>query len=322
MSAVTISPDAQTYLAAVAEELDDLPAADRAELLEDLTLHLSELTDELDERSLETRLGTAASYAAELRAAADLPPRAPGGLALPRRALAVVQRAAAARAVRETRTFLPQLLPGWWVLRGYLVVLLPSLAQVSATRDFPLPAPWGSHPLGMLLVLAAVLLSVALGRRRLPRPLLPVVVVADVVVALLALQVLASAPERLTVHRYRTASATSPFSDSPLVSTHGPVTDVYPFSLDGRPLTDVLLYDQDGRPLETGRQLWWRDHCRRVLAQPKAVGGIPVPQVYPKHYELDPAAVTLSGLPIAPGQCKPAPRPVVPVPTFAPAAAP
>lgn len=318
MTAPTTSEEAQTYLAAVAAELADLSEGDRAELLEDLEMHLAALQEELDERPLEVRLGTPAVYAAELRLAAELPPRSRSGRALPGHLLALATRARESRVAREVVVFVPQLLPAWWVARGYLLVLLPSLTLGTSRRDFPVPAPWGSHLAGVLAVAVAVVLSVAVGRRRLPRLTLPLVVAVDLALVVGAVSVLASAPERLTVHRTRVVGMHAQFADSPLITASGPVTDVYPYTLDGKPLSDVLLYDQNGRPLETGRQLWWADHCRRVLAQPLAVGGVPVPQVYPKHYVLDPAGVTLSGMPITPGQCKALARPAIVVPTLSP----
>lgn len=322
MSAATTSAAAQAYLAAVGRELADLPEPDRADLLEDLTLHLAALEEEQDERSLEARLGPAVTYAAELRSSAGLPPRQAPLAEAASRVRTWLARARGSAVLRETRSFLPQLLPAWWVLRGYLLVLLPSLATVSTARDFPVPAPAGSHVLGAVLVVVAVVLSVLLGRRRLPRPLLAVVVVVDLVVLAAAANLLASAPERLRVRELRTVAAPSPFTDSPLITTRGPVTDIYPYAADGTPLKDVLLYDQDGRPLLTGRQLWWRDHCRRIVAQPKGPDGLPVLQSYPKRYVLDPAAVTLSGMPVKAGQCQEVARPTVVLPTPSPVALP
>ncbi|HWG94036.1 MAG TPA: hypothetical protein VNU66_07435 [Mycobacteriales bacterium] len=77
MTAPTTSPAAQRYLAEVAGELADLPVEERADLLEDLALHLAALDAEGDVRPVGVRLGTPAAYAAELRAAAGLPPAPP-----------------------------------------------------------------------------------------------------------------------------------------------------------------------------------------------------------------------------------------------------
>ena len=76
MTAPTMTTEAAAYLAAVEHELADLPADERAELLEDLAMHLQAVEEEHDERPLEVRLGSAVAYASELRTAAGLPPRA------------------------------------------------------------------------------------------------------------------------------------------------------------------------------------------------------------------------------------------------------
>ena len=76
MTAPTTTPAAEQYLTEVERELADLPADERAELLEDLAMHLAALQEEPDDRSLTERLGSSASYAAELRSAAGLPVRA------------------------------------------------------------------------------------------------------------------------------------------------------------------------------------------------------------------------------------------------------
>jgi hypothetical protein len=104
----------------------------------------------------------------------------------------------------------------------------------------------------------------------------------------------------------------------PLMSRHGPVTDVLPYAADGTPLEGVLLYDQDGRPLRVGFQEWWADECARVLDQPPAADGVPVPNSYPQSYVLDPAGVDLSRSVPRPAETCAAdqPRPHVPLPTF------
>ena len=310
MTAPVTSPSAQAYLAAVKAELADLPADERTELLEDLELHLDSVEAEGGDLPLTARLGPAADYAAELRAAAGLPTREPA----PRRRGPRVRRIAAllvgSAALRETRAFLPTLAPAWWVLRGYLIVLLPCLRQPAGARDFPVPAPGGSHALGVAAVVAAVVVSVALGRRRLPRPVTFLVWVIDAVLAVAAFGTLQEAPRRLATHSVQVVRpAQDPaFQFSPLITEHGPVTDIYPYATDGTPLHDVLLYDQDGRPMQTGKQLWWPDGCRRVLVPPLALDGGPVPFAYPQHYVLDRATVDLSGNPVDNRQCKPVTR--------------
>lgn len=316
MTAPVTSPEAVAFLDAVRQELADLPADERTELLEDLEQHLLAVQAEGDERSLTTRLGTAADYAAELRAAAGLPPRE--SLVRRRRSLPVRRKLTqllASPSVREVRGFLPTLLPAWWVLRGYLVVLLPCLWNISGSRDFPVPAPLGSKALGVAAVLGAVVLSVTIGRRRLPRPVTVLIAVLDLALAVAALGILRDAPHRLAVRRVVHVATPDPsYRFSPLITQRGPVTDIYPYAADGTPLTGVLLYDQDGRPLQTGKQLWFADRCRRVPSPPVALNGAQVPFSYPQTYAL--VGVDLNGLPVQPGQCKVLVRPAITPPAL------
>ncbi|TFV67284.1 UNVERIFIED_ORG: hypothetical protein E4P37_03795 [Bacillus sp. AZ43] len=314
---------AQDYLAAVEHELADLPVDDRSALLEDLAAHLEALAAEDDDRDIAVRLGTPASYAADLRAAAGLPARGaprPSALAGLRERLGeVTAQEAVTVAVRESRRLLGELRPAWWVLRGYLLISVPCLLTSDAVRDFPVPAPLGSRLLGVLLVAAAVAGSVALGRRTLPKPRRVLVGVAGGLLG--ALGVLAAlngwsgvTPEYV----YVADSSSAPDELNPLISRYGPVTDIHPYAADGTPLEDVLLYDQDGRPLHVGFQQWWADGCARVLDQPLAADGVAVPNAYPQDYVLDPAGVDLSrSVPRPAGSCvEDLPRPQVPLPTF------
>jgi hypothetical protein len=313
MTAPTTSPEAQAFLAAVEQELIDLPTDDRRELLDDLALHLIERDGDADSAPL----GSPQEYARELRDAAGLPARAAAGRR--HRLRAAVARLFDARAVAEVRAFMPQLRPAWWVLRGYLVVAVVALQDVNGTRDFPVPAFWGSHVLGVAAVLAAATASVALGRRRLPRSAAALVVAANLALVVVAGNLVADARWRLVRVEVRTLGSSSPFTDSPLISEHGPVTNLFPYDASGKPLDGVLLYDQDGRPLLVGTQKWWSDHCKRLVAFPTGPDGLPVRHSFPQRYVLDPSGTTLSGVtPVAAGQCKTA---ATARPTIAPTAA-
>ncbi|MCU1619492.1 MAG: hypothetical protein JWR41_1498 [Modestobacter sp.] len=310
--------EAEDYLAAVGHELADLPADERSALLEDLASHLGSLAAEDDDRPLVIRLGSPSAYAEELRSAAGLPPRATarteGRLA---RLRGEAARVAAHPLGAELSRFLVELRPGWWVLRGYLVVAVPCLA--AGEWDFPVPRPLGSPALGLLVVVVAVVASVALGRRRLPRP---ATVLVNAAGALLALAACVMVAERSYVVHDGDGYAEAAVYDRavgeyPLVSRYGPVTDVLPYAADGTPLTGVLLFDQDGRPLHVGRQEWWADDCVRVLQQPLAADGVPVSFSYPQAYVLDPTGLDRFGAPVSAGQCRAElPRPQVPLPVF------
>lgn len=312
IAGAVLTEQSLAYLAQVSARLVDLDQAERDELLEDLALHLAALEDEAGEQSLEERLGAPAAYADDLRSAAGLPP-APEPSSRRTRVLAL-----AVRVAQPVRDFAPQLLPAWWVARGYLAVLLLSLLPTNGERDFPVPAPAGSHALGVLAVLAAVVLSVALGTRTHRRWQVVIAVVVDVALLVGALATVGEVRDRLVRTRYVQVAAADPFHDSSLITRRGPVTNLFAYSLDGTPLANVLLFDQDGRPLRTGEQRWWADHCRRVVAAPKAADGVAIEHAYPKAYVLDPARRGLSGTNVVdPATCTATTAPEVVLPQVA-----
>lgn len=331
MTAATgVSRQVPDYLAAVEHELADLSAEDRSALMEDLALHLDALAAEDDDRPLVARLGSAAAYAADLRAAAGLPARGATEAPITRGVLARVDAILASAVYRRARPalrgagrLLLELRPAWWVLRGYLVVLVPCLLGADYAEDIPVPAPLHSHLLGLLLVAAAVAVSVVLGRRKLPKALRVIVVAGGVLLVLVGATVALDVRDDISARVYAAAWAPAPQVPDetyPLLSRHGPVTDVFPYAADGTPLHGVLLYDQDGRPLKVGFQQWWADNCARVLDQPQAADGVAVPNSYPQSYVLDPAGVDLSrSISRPPSSCQAVvPPPTVPLPTFAP----
>jgi hypothetical protein len=327
MSAPALTPavrQAQDYLAAVEHDLADLPVDDRSALLEDLALHLEALAAEDDDRPVAVRLGAPAAYAADLRAAAGLPARGGSGApGLRTRWDALLESPVYRRAVPAVRgagRLLADLRPAWWVLRGYLVVLVPCLLGYDYVEDVPVPAPMHSHLLGVLLVLAAVTGSVLLGRRKVPQALGVTIAAAGVLLVLASAAVAVGVYDDLRGKVYAEAWAPGPEVPSethPLLSRYGPVTDVLPYAADGTPLKGVLLYDQDGRPLHVGVQEWWADGCLRRLEQPRATDGVPVPNSFPQSYELVPGDVGATGARMSPGICvKDLPRPTVPLPVF------
>jgi hypothetical protein len=322
MSAPSLSSavrEGQDYLTAVERELADLPGDDRSALLEDLALHLDSLAAEDDDRPIAVRLGPAAAYAADLRAAAGLPAR-PGGIAsAPAGLRDRLARISAGRAVREVRRLFGELRPAWWVLRGYLVVLAPCLVKRDGISDVPVPAPLDSHVLGVALVVAAVVASVALGRRTLGRPVRVLVGVGGAALVLGSFVAAEGAWSALTTPAAYVAGPGPdlPGETYPLYSRYGPVTDLFPYAADGTPLEGVLLYDQDGRPLKVGFQEWWEDGCARVVDQPRAADGVVVPNLYPQAYELRDQGLDAFGNPMTSDLCAvDLPRPGVPLPLF------
>jgi hypothetical protein len=319
MTTTTTTAESEAFLAAVKEQLSDLPEEERTDLLEDLAQHLADITADRaeDGPSLIALLGAPEKYAADLRAAADLPPRtapvvtkesfgARLGRSFPVRLSQKLWRKPYVTPVRE---FVPQLRPAWWVLRGYLVIALPALAAPNSTDDFPVPAVGGSNFLGFLFVVGAIVASVWLGihpggkwRRRL-------VIAGNAFLVMFALGVVSSVDYRMTGEPQFVSSSGVPSQVYQLSSPSGPVTNIYPYASDGTPLKGVLLYDQDGRPLRTEMQLWWADRCERAISHPRAADGVEVQHSYPKSYLLTGANGALS--------CNTEGyAPTVPVPTF------
>ena len=238
--------DVATYAASVRAALSDL-ASDQAEvLLEDLEDHLREIAADAG-GSLAERLGPPEQYAQELRAAygaaqAGSPAQKPAF----RNVRRVVTGVAGSTWYRELRAFLPQLRPAWWVLRAYLLVLVVTAVFSPAYNLRPIPNPFSKRGLLEIFVaVIAIVLSVRFGRRNQPLPKAGrlLAIAGNVAIALLALPVLGS------MGTFPSFAMVESLSPGPSSYTQGEVTNVFPFSKDGKPLTDVLLYDQEGRPL-------------------------------------------------------------------------
>lgn len=244
------------YLDQVRRYLDDLPEAERDDLLEDLEQHLSEVLAEGDE-PLAVRLGSPADYAAELRQSAGLPPR---GAVADSSVARLVERArrsslgrlataaAAHRATRAVRDFLPEARPGWWVARAVVgVAAWFATTQYVYFHDLPVPPIAGSRLLTLAVVAGAVWASVWLGRRSdSTRNLRLVSIAVNVAVVLLAYMAMNELSGRMGVNYVYSEPSPAPY----LAHDDGsPITNVYPYAADGTPLEGVLLYDQTGRPI-------------------------------------------------------------------------
>lgn len=225
----TTTADVEDYATRVRAALSDLPDADRDDLLADLADHLAEVAGEDPDRRLADLLGPPEDYAAELRISAGLaPPPRPAGQARPR-------FGGLDPAVAAVRDFLPELRPGWWVLRALVVTYLLVLIL------------GGGLLLGLVLAVVLVPASVAFGRWvAADRGRRWLGVTGDVLTVLALLVVLATVG---TVSGY-----SSGYDVAPVVTRDGTdlggVTNLYPYDRDGRPLTGVQLFDQDGNPVQ------------------------------------------------------------------------
>lgn len=299
----TITADVEEYATRVRSELADLPAADRDDLLADLEAHLAEVAGEDPDAPLEALLGAPEAYAAELRSSAGLPPaEATAGPPTDGR-----RRALAGQAwLRSTREFLPELRPGWWVLRGLLLAALPS-------------ALFG-FGVFYLVVLSVVLVpaSVLIGRRAAVDPALRWTGIALGIVAVLALLLVLGTGT--AVRSGSGGGEVYPAGSDPLYSTGSGldgVTNIHPYSKDGTPLGDVLLYDQDGNPIVLPGGSDREGRPVTVVPRYDREGRV-VDNLFPQEQTVEDAAVELGpDAVVAPRQRKVAPPSVVP-PTLRP----
>ena len=305
--------DVASYAAAVRAALAPVPDAERESLHEDLENHLAEVASESD-LSLQERLGKPEDYAAELKSAYGA-----GNDAVntrrPRlfrdRSWALMKAASGTQAYRELLALLPELRPGWWVLRAYLVVLVLAFSFRDGGNLRPIPNPFSSRGLLQILgTLVAIVISVRLGRRGLParKAWRSAALAVNVAIALLALPVLVSMGTGYT-YAFSTADSSGPYSSSVAAGYYGPgFTNIYPYSKDGKPLKDVLLYDQDGRPLIPTK-------TDVVTDVPKGADSLPIANAYPLNQRdpngdpIVPPRVALPPWPTSPPTASPTPNP-------------
>jgi uncharacterized membrane protein len=283
--------DVAAYAAAVRSALASLPEAERASLLEDLENHLAEVAGESD-LSLDERLGKPEDYAAELRSAyssGSSTPNTKRHWPIRERSWALVKAAFGTQVYRELRALLPELLPGWWVLRAYLIVLVLAFIFRGDTNLRPIPNPLSSGGLLQIVAtLVAIFISVRLGRRGMPanRGWRGAVLAVNVAIAVLAVPVLVSMGTAGS-YAYLDAGTSDPYFSSVSAGYYPGLTNIYPYSKDGKALKDVLLYDQNGRPLIA-------DSGDGVTDVPTGADGLPIPNAYPLNQR------DSNGLPVLP----------------------
>jgi hypothetical protein len=265
-----VPPEVTEYLAAVRAALDDLPATERDDLLAEVEPSLLDAASEAG-GNVSARLGPAEDFAAELRAAAGLQLPTPAPRREPRM-LVTLRRFARDPRVVELR----RLAPIWWVVRGYLLVAAIALAIGASwsLRYFFVPH-LGTAWLGLLAITAAAAVSVWIGLRT-PRATL-LVALGNIALLGLAIPVLSHFRHRELPVKVVQVPLYQPTQGLTLNGV--PVTNIYPFSRNGRLLHDVLLYTGAGTPLDApGAAI---DPQRRVL---RTTSGKQIFNAYPIRY--------------------------------------
>lgn len=245
-------PDVAAYLDAVRSKLADLPAEERDDLVADVEASLLESGD--------PPALSPEEFAAELREAAGLSSQplvaasAPSALDALREWLSSERVASWLRTARE-------LAPIWWVARAFVAV-----GVIAEVWDVPLPVETGgavSLDYRIVVLLAAAAVSVWLGLRGRRdhgsrRRRLSLVVNIALAVSLLPLSALT-----LEKYSYSSYPAASYYEPVPGLAVNGTlISNLYPYSRDGKPLFDVLLYDENGYPVDVAPS---GDLSRRVL---------------------------------------------------------
>jgi hypothetical protein len=292
MSTTTVGADVRDYLAAVRDHLDDLPVDERDDLLEDLEAHLLEVAAESDE-PLGERLGPPDAYAADLRASAGLPPTG-GTLDVGRRFARVRQRwqrLAAHPTVQRVRAFLPELRPGWWVLRAVLAVWVLAMVRGDVdASDIPFPPLFGSRFVGLIAMIAAVPLSVRLGHRQGGnRRLTRTVHFGEVLLLVLTIPLLTDLRDERTVW-VDYGPGLYEVHGGVLIGPNGePISNFYATDANGNPIEHFRLYDESGTPVTNVLETDDYSNPDGVLRTqiPLDRDGRPVPNGYPRDAWLE-----------------------------------
>jgi hypothetical protein len=267
MSPSVVRPEVAAFVAQVRAYLSDLTPDEVEELA-------GGLEADLDERIAETLPGTApadlgdpAAYAAELRAAAGLPPRGttrrpqrpPLRDRLRERVRPYTDAVARQPWWPQTRESLVALRPAWWLLRAWVAFQI---------LTFGAGLPGGLGQLLLLLLLAG--LSVALGRGLLDARLgLPRrdwvrrVLVGLNVFAVVALPFGLAA---VGGTNYVYVDESSGGSVAGLAMDGAQIGNIFAYDAQGNPIPLVQLYDQDGRPLKVEHQSWYDEAGTQVFS--------------------------------------------------------
>lgn len=251
--------------------IQDFAAQVRAALAGLSNDEIHELTEGLEadlaERAADhgTSFGSAAAYAAELKAAAGLTP-APQADAnsevdlgklvkttLGRRVEnlrhSVTKRIDDAPALRGTLNWLQPFIPVLWIARGYLVYFFLAYNGIISDRHSSGYLPDG--PISLALFLFTQFVSISLGRSKkvgsVPQLL------GKLVMSVWAIMVIPSLFYSLNWAYYTGSNQVEyRIPAEGLYSGGNEVSNVFAYDTKGNPLTDVQLFDQDGKPLAVG----------------------------------------------------------------------
>lgn len=267
--AIGLTPEVDAFVAAVRARFSDLDPDEREDLLDGLEADMSDL---VEERGVDA-LGDPEAYAAELRSAAGLAPRARRSFGRRVPAMSPTMAIEEARSRFDEQVawrpwaatvmeFLVAVRPAWWVLRAWLLVqavdaLLGPWEELTLLPTLMIPGA------GPLLFVLAVVASVQVGRGRWPterfvptarRRLL--VFAGNVALLVVALPLTISQAQNdvwWNDYGYTMASAQS----TGVTNDGRQVCNLQAYDVTGQPLVGVQLFDGRGRAFDVRCQDRW-----------------------------------------------------------------
>jgi hypothetical protein len=276
-----VSPEVAAFVARVRQHLADLTEEECEELVGGLEADLSE---QAADGTLV--LPDPAQYAAELRAAAGLPPdRRPRLLRFgPARArwFAVTEHSPT---TRQVWALIEAMRPAWWVLRAWIAVTL--LDQLAGQWEYVTLWPTLGVPgLGPFLLIAAVVVSVLVGQGKVWPGSGPdrTTLARTVLLGLNVFAVLVPLTFTGDGSQVESSAVAVPFrapGKPVLRSGSDVIRNLYPYDATGQPLVGVQLFDQQGRPVSVAPQSGMGQGREREVTCPWVNGTTPLYNVFP-----------------------------------------
>lgn len=158
----------EEYVRRCGQHFEDLPLSVQMSLLDDVREIVSEVAVELNGDPADL-VGHPQTFCAELRIAAGYAPKqasekAENRSTPPNELLQEIRSFLTNRVWPATRNFIQELRPAWWVIRGLGVALIFDPSHL--TRGELFPEIQGSNLLWHAVAAGSVLLSIAIGRRK------------------------------------------------------------------------------------------------------------------------------------------------------------
>lgn len=254
----TVSGEVREYVVGVRAALGDLAPEDVEEFTLGMEADLGERLAEPGEGTLRDRVGEPAAYAAELRSAAGLPPRA----AVVEARESVGQRVSArwrqsSTQLLDVAPWLRDLRPLWWAARGFALAALPCL--VLGVGIF-----W----LGVLGALASVATGLLARHGRLAGGWVAPVRIAVNLVAVILLPVALLLLVDGASRRADVSSADPQYGSTAGLTNNGEqVTNLYAYDETGRRVDKVRLLDQNGATVRVGEDFVYQSGDLDALDQ-------------------------------------------------------